>query len=238
MTLLALFTLFSACSDDSPITPVESEGELSILPLGDSRVEGARPEFESYRFELWKNLVSRNYDFDLVGPEQDGASYPSFMNQTFDNDHAGVGGDQTGDVLRRLGQVLSAAPEPPDVVLLGIGGNDLLGGRDINEIITNLNEIIDRLQNSNDSVTIFLEQIAPGRSDINTPNLQALFSEFNQEILNVANQQTNSSSRIIVVDMASNWNDRFMADEVHYNEEGAQEVANRYFSAIETHIEP
>ena len=43
------------------------EGEPStsknkILPLGASRVEGARPDFESYRYELWKLLEEGGWE--------------------------------------------------------------------------------------------------------------------------------------------------------------------------------
>ena len=57
-----------------------------------------------------------------------------------------------------------------------IGDNDLLGdGRSPQATLENINEIIDALQMKNDSVVIFLEQIAPGRSDIMTSEFTSLF---------------------------------------------------------------
>lgn len=237
--LLVLLFISVACDSANPEepTPPVSEGEISILPLGDSRVEGARPAFESYRYELWKNLVAQNYDIDFVGPEVDNANYPPFMNQTFDNDHAGIGGDQTSNVLERLDEVLSASPEPPEFVLLGIGGNDLLDGVSIDDAISNINAIIDRLQTNNPNVTILIEQIAPGQSELMATALSTVFAQFNQQIPIVANQQSNSTSSVIVVDMSSDWSDAFLADEVHYNEAGAKEVADRYFTAIESALQ-
>ena len=78
--LLIPFLLWAGCdSADSDPDPVSVEGEVAILPIGDSRVQGARPEFESYRYELWKNLVAESYSIDFVGPEIDRADYPAFQ---------------------------------------------------------------------------------------------------------------------------------------------------------------
>ena len=33
-----------------------NSSSIKIMPLGASRVEGGRPNYESYRFYLWKNL--------------------------------------------------------------------------------------------------------------------------------------------------------------------------------------
>ncbi|MEM8567314.1 MAG: GDSL-type esterase/lipase family protein [Bacteroidota bacterium] len=236
--LLAALATFSCSSDDDTPNIKEPEGELLILPLGDSRVEGARPFFESYRYELWKNLIESNFNVDLTGPETDPASYPTFMDQTFDNDHAGNGGDTSSDVLVRLDEVLASSTVAPDVVLLGIGGNDLLSEVPVATITANINHIIDRIQSENSEVIILLEQIAPGRSDINTPELSDLFNRFNLEIPDIAETQTNGSSLVVAVDMSINWGDQFMADEVHYNEQGAKEVADRYFDALDELLDP
>ena len=229
--------LLVACDDgvEKPNPPV-LEGELSILPLGDSRVEGARPVYESYRYELWKNLVEGNYDIDFVGPERDDASYPEFMGLRFDEDHAGIGGDRTTDVLRRLEEVLENVPEPPQVVLLGIGGNDLLGGSTVGAVIDNINQIIDRLQQENPSVLILVEQIAPGRSNFMNTQSEADFREFQQDIASLVVSQTEGDSRVVAVDMYSDWRDAYLADVVHYNEAGAREVADRYFAVLQENL--
>ena len=40
------------------------------MSLGSSRVEGERPNFESYRYELWKKLIDNNFTFDFIGTWQ------------------------------------------------------------------------------------------------------------------------------------------------------------------------
>ncbi len=46
------------------------------MPLGASKVKGARPNFESYLYNLWKKLVDGAWDFDFIGTMTDPASYP------------------------------------------------------------------------------------------------------------------------------------------------------------------
>ena len=235
LTVLFLMTSLFACdstSDDAD--PPLSEGQISILPLGDSRVQGEHPIYESYRYELWKNLVGQNLDIDFVGPETDDAIYPEFMDRSFDNDHAGIGGDTTTDVLNRMDQVLRSTPGPPQIVLLGIGGNDLLDGAPTSDVLNNIHTIIDCLQANNPEVTIIVEQIAPGESAfMMDQQLVAVFNAFNDAIPTLASQQSDSASTVLAVDMSLNWTDAYLADAVHYNEAGAKVVADRYFAAIE-----
>jgi len=216
--------------EPTPVTPVS----LNILTLGDSRVEGARPSYESYRYELWQNLVSNNWEFDLIGAFTDNATYPTFMNLEFDRDHNGTIGITTQGILNTLpGQLASL---DADVVLLGVGGNDLLGFASIAQIETNLNQIIDLLKADNNQVIIFIEQIAPLRSDLMSVTFTNIFNDFNDMIVDVANAQNSSTSPVFVVDIMSNWSDDYFADTLHYNEAGAKEVADRYFIAMDNNI--
>ena len=233
-SLLLTFSLLCCHTDDDSSPPsIRNEG-IKVLALGDSRVEGSRPDFESYRYEFWKNMTADNWLFDFIGPLKDLASYPQFMNSDFDFDHAGVGGFTTKDVLDNLSTTIST--DTPDVVLLGIGGNDLLENVTVSVAIANINQIIDRLQAENNKITIFLEQIALGRSDIMIPQNITLFNSFNEAIILVGVEQTTADSKIVIVDMAINWSDTYMADDVHYNESGAKEVADRYFLAFTEYI--
>ena len=57
--------------------------------LGASRVEGDRPNYESFRYELWKDLIENNWTFDFIGTQLDSRFYPLFNNLNFDTDHEG-----------------------------------------------------------------------------------------------------------------------------------------------------
>lgn len=225
--------IFTACSKDDDSTPKPQSASINkILPLGASRVEGARPEYESYRYELWKDLTENNWTFDFIGTQSDNASYPSLANEDFDIDHEGRGGWTSGQILDGLNSWLSENGAPDIVLLSSPGGNDALEGLPYEDAVENINSIIDVLQVDNPNVTIIIEQMAPGRTDVMTSELSTYFSQMQQEVLNIANNQSTSTSQVIAVDMFTGFNDSMLADDVHYNESGAEFIATRYYNIL------
>ena len=222
---------FSACSEDPIIEDCPPQAPtttaLKVLPLGDSRVEGARPNFESYRYELWKIFIENGQEIDFLGSRKDQVSYERVQGFCFDGDHEGTGGATTLDILQTLDEI--HLDQVPEVVLLGIGGNDLLdGGRPVPAVLASIDQIINRLQNDYPGVTIYLEQIAPIRSDLSTSTISEALRQFNSGIAALGAEY----EKVTVVDMTTNWNDNLLADEVHYNEAGARVVAQRYYAAL------
>lgn len=238
-SILAISGLFLSlsCKDVDPIEP--KSDTYYIMSIGDSRIDGARPDFESYRYEFWKNMVDSDYKFDLVGPFTDkdhSGNYDEYKGQEFDDDHAGIGGDKTTNVLDRLEEALDVVIGGPDIVLLGIGGNDILEGGEVNATIDNLNQIIDAIQAKNSNVVILLEEIAPGKTAFMTTEFTTKFNEYNAEIPAVASAQSTGDSQVIVVDMTPGWQDSYLADDVHYNETGAKIIADRYYTALQINV--
>lgn len=232
---LFLFIVLS-CYDDGGIEEEPPVNEINILTIGDSRVQGNRPYHESYRYELWKNLVESNWTVDFLGPNNDQAEYPEFLGLEFDTNHAAVGGYTTRNVLNTI-EVTLADVEVPDIILMGIGGIDLIRTNSYDEAVVNMHAIIDILQEHNPDVTIFMEQIAPAISDIYTEENILLFEGFNDAILTISEERSTEDSKVIAVDMAEGWQDFFLADDLHYNAIGAKVVADRYFDALEEHVE-
>ena len=190
--------------------------------------------FESYRYELWKNLIDNNYNFDFVGRQKDYGNYEEYSGQEFDNDHEGGGGFESEDVLANIDEVL-AAISSPDIVLLSIGGNDLLdGGNPPSEPISNIVQLVEKLQTHNSNVTIFLEQIAPANSETMTSSLTNNINDFNSQIISIADSLSTNTSKVIALDMNTNFNESYLADAVHYNEAGAKFIADIYFGGIQS----
>ncbi|MFY0603051.1 MAG: hypothetical protein JXQ93_03815 [Flavobacteriaceae bacterium] len=229
--VLALLLTFFSCQDNSEVTgnvPTINK----IMPLGASRVEGARPVHESYRYELWKLLVDNNWVFDFIGTMNDPASYPVYLGQGFDDDHEGRGGLTSGQILTGINNWLAQAGAPDVVLFSSPGGNDALQNLPYADAINNINAIIDAIQASNPNVTIIIEKLAPARSDQMTPTLTAYFNQMQQDITVIATQQSTLTSQVTVVDIATGFNDSFFADSVHYNETGAAFVASRYYNVL------
>ncbi len=228
------FMMFNACSNDdnSSATP-QSSSINKILPLGASRVEGARPTFESYRYELWKDLIENNKTFDFIGVQSDGAIYPTFNSMNFDTDHEGRSGWTSGQILNGLNGWLNKTGSPDIVLFSSPGGNDGLKGLPYAQVVSNVNSIIDILQANNPNVTIIIEQMAPGRSSIMTSELTSFFNQMQQEVLRIATNKSTATSQIITVDMFTGFTDNLLSDDVHYNEAGADFIATRYYSILQ-----
>ena len=195
----------------------------------DSDAEG----YESYRYELWKKCVQNNFQIDFIGQQFDDGTYPNFMGVSFDRDHEGIGGIESEGVLNNIEEVLLQT-NVLDAVLLCVGGNDLLGGDDPQTVIDNIALIIDEIQNRFPNITIFLEQIAPGNNETMTNDLSLKLSEFNDLIYQTATAYSNQNTSVIAVDMNTNFTVNLLADDVHYNQDGAVFVAEQYFSSIST----
>lgn len=230
--------MFNACGKDDDTTQKPKSNSINkILPLGASRVEGARPEFESFRYELWKGLKENDWTFDFIGTQSDNASYPSFNNENFDIDHEGRGGWTSGEILKGLNGWLNQTGSPDIVLFSSPGGNDILKSQDYTQTIVNINSIIDELQTKNPNVTIIIEQPAGGLSSFMTIQYTKDFSQMRQDVLNIAKNQTTSTSQVIAVDMFTGFTDSLLADDVHYNEAGAEFIATRYYNVLENVLE-
>jgi len=241
VNILALgisFMMLSACNKNNVTSPQPQSISINkILPLGASRVEGARPEFESYRYELWKHLKENNWTFDFIGTLSDEATYPTFTSDDFDIDHEGRGGWTSSEILDGLNGWLNQTGSPDIVLFSSPGGNDILNGQNYNQTISNINAIIDALQANNPNITIIIEQSAQGRSDFMTSEFTNAFNQMRQDVLTIATDQTTTTSQIIAVDMFTGFNDTHLADEVHYNEAGAAFIATRYYNVLEEVLE-
>ncbi len=230
---IILLFLFNACNKNDDITSNPQSSSINkIMPLGASRVEGARPQYESFRYELWKGLKENDWKFDFIGTQSDDAYYPVFESINFDKDHEGRGGWTSGEILNELDDWLNQTG-PPDIVLLSSpGGNDALQGLSYSQAVSNINAIIDILQADNPNIIIIIEQMAPVRSDIMTPELTDFIEQIQSEVLSIAAGQTTETSQVTTVDMFTGFNDGLLADDVHYNEAGAKFIANRYYNVL------
>ena len=212
-------------------------GATTIMPLGASRVEGNRPEYESFRYPLWVRLVESGREVNFVGTRCDGASYPEINDLSFDRDHQGTGGWTSGQIREALPGWLEEVGAPDIVLFSSPGGNDALEELSFDDAVANVNAIIDQLQVANPNVTIVIEQMAPAKSDLMVDDLADFFEQIRQEVSTIAFDQTTGSSQVLAVDMFSDFGDDLLADDVHYNQAGANFVADRYFAVLEDVIE-
>ena len=228
--------LFGCLENDNNPKPI-SNSINKIMSLGASRVEGERPNFESYRYDLWKILVENNWTFDFIGTQSDRANYPSYLGYDFDIDHEGRGGWTSGDILENIEQWLIETGSPDFVLLSSPGGNDALEDLPFLNAVSNINLIVDILQDDNPNITIIIEQLAPAHSEIMTAELTSFWQSMREEVLKISENKTTNSSLVIPVDMFTSFNDNLLADDVHYNKLGAKFIANRYYNILKNLLE-
>ena len=122
LLLLAAVTVFAnpgpAFANPSPST------QVTVLVLGDSLTAGyGLEESESFPAQLERRLKTAGYDVNVI--------------------NAGVSGDTTAGGLARIEWTLADRPE---IVIVELGGNDALRGLDTEQIYTNLDKILTRLE--------------------------------------------------------------------------------------------
>ena len=67
-----------------------------------------------------------------------------------------------------------------------------------------------------------------------TSDLTEALYILNNGVAQLADNQTTITSNVIAVDMSYEWQDSYLADDVHYNSIGAEIVANRYSDVLKT----
>jgi hypothetical protein len=235
LLLFILLSISSCTKDDESENAskcVTIEKGTKIMPLGASRVQGFPGIFESYRYELWKDLVDGAFEFDFVGTNKDLWEYESHKNYCFDNEHEGSSGWTAAKINENIDTWLKSVGDVDIVLFSSPGGNDALGGADFNGIVANINAIIDKIQAHNPNITIIVEQLAPGKSSFMTDAYKLLFAQMKTVIAQIASSQTTSTSKVIVVDMATGFTDDMLADDIHYNKAGAEFIAERYYNKL------
>ncbi|MEH6700694.1 arylesterase [Parasphingorhabdus sp.] len=139
-------------TDDNQIAEAK-EAEILIVAFGDSLYAGyGLDQKEGFAPELQAALIAAGQDVRVH--------------------NAGVSGDTTAAGLRRMDYVLDSLSRKPDLVILGLGGNDLLRGLKPADSRANMDAMVKKLQDRGIQVML-TGMLAP-------PNLGAKFSdEFN-----------------------------------------------------------
>ena len=172
--------------------------EIKVMPLGDSITTGKysghdpdpdvdEPEDDiGYRKDLWELLKSRGFKVDFVGTQSNGAAYPFS-----DPEHEGHNGFRDDEIAYHIynnGGANWISQNPPDVILLHIGTNELqVDSGDVENI---LDEIDQYESDSSRRVIVILARIIdmvphnPGATtfNINVGNMAMARSEYGTDL--------------------------------------------------------
>jgi acyl-CoA thioesterase I len=204
--LLLIFTVMALTFTDSneavidSIAPRGGESAVKIIAVGDSLTAGyGLPLSESYPAVLESSLRDLGYDVEVV--------------------NSGVSGETTKGNLERMNFILSQAP---DVVILGIGGNDALRLIPFSETEKNLRSTITTLQSAeNAPVIVLLKMQAPLTSGLSYKR------EFDGLYEKLANEYGLILVPFLTTELFLEPNNK-LPDGIHYNQEGYKLAVERY----------
>ncbi|MBE9011373.1 cellulose-binding protein [Pseudanabaenaceae cyanobacterium LEGE 13415] len=195
-----------------------------IMPLGDSITQADR-NHNSYRRPLWLKLRAAGYEVNFVGSTKSNylGNAPS---SDFDQDHEGHWGWRVDEVLAQIDRWTQEAK--PDIVLIHLGTNDILGGQSFESTIAELQKLIQTMRQRNPRLKILIAQLIPSSSG------EALTQQFNQQIATFSRSINTQESPVILVDQFNGFDvKQDTYDGLHPNESGEQKMATRWFQALE-----
>ena len=94
------------------------EEPVKVMCLGGAVTAGTM-ESPSYRFELWKRLISDGWNVDFVGSQKDIRDYPAHHGFQFDGDHEGHSELSPNQLAARVDGLME--DYQPDIILLHMG---------------------------------------------------------------------------------------------------------------------
>lgn len=153
-----------------------------------------------------------------------GHSYPDYLSQLLGREviNHGVSGETAGDALKRLDRDILQIK--PAMVLVCLGGNDLLRRIDATKTFASLREIVDRSQATGAVVVI-----------IGVEGLPLISADFDSYYSDLASE----TGALYIPDVLDGLMDdqSLMSDSIHPNGAGYKKIAERIAEALQPHLE-
>ena len=201
---------------------------VRIMPLGDSNTEGivGSTYQVGYRRSLWLSLKQLGYDVDFVGGLTTGEL------DDFDRDHEGHAGWTANLIRDNVNGFLTA--NPPNIVLLAIGTNDITGGQSPTGIVKEIDEILTNIYSFDSKITVVLAKVINRKGN---EEQIARTSELNRLIQDLANARKAAGDKVLVVDLehALTYPDD-MYDNVHPDDNGYEKMAGAWLHVLEDYL--
>ena len=182
-----------------------AESEILILAFGDSLYAGyGLPQNEGFVPELQKSLKANGQNVKVH--------------------NAGVSGDTTAAGLRRMDFVLDSLTKKPDLVLLGLGGNDVLRGLNPNDSQKNMEAMIKKLS-QRDIPILLTGMVAPA-------NLGKSYGDQFNGIYAALAKKYDAALYPFFMDGLVGKPDLILADGIHPNEQGIDLIVGNITPAV------
>ncbi len=217
----AILQLLIACG------PASSENSATVEPQQTAVENSDQPATEA------KTLILAFGDslyagYGLAPNEGFAPELQNALNETGQDvrvHNAGVSGDTTAAGLRRMDFVLDSLNRKPDLVLLGLGGNDLLRGLKPSETRANMEAMVQKL--SDRGIPVMLTgMLAP-------PNLGKEFSDQFNIIYPALAKKYEADLYPFFMDGVVGRADLILPDGIHPNAEGIDVIVERIAPSVE-----
>ena len=218
-------------ADPPPVKPIR------VLLLGDSITHGSQSSYgNGYRAPLWRALCDLGYKIDFIGTQTD--SYGKYDPRLGDLDHEGISGIGIGQMIQRIDKVFDRVG-PVDCILLHIGTNEGLEGRDVfcNEAANRLARLLDRIHARSPEAKVVVTSLMPRWStragDVpGNWQYEAITNIFNPAVPRIVEEQRSKGQDAHFLDMHSAIGFDDLADIVHPNDAGYAKMASAWLGAF------
>lgn len=195
-----------------------------LLAIGDSITQGGKT-FVTYRLPLDQKLRAAGWSYEFVGTQQsEGPNGPLW--------HEGYGGKNAEFLAGLMPQKLRQLK--PDIILLHCGHNHAAEEKPVPGIIAAERAIIEAARKQNPKVVVLLAQVIPSGK---LPKY-GYIPELNQAQVLLARELSRPEAPVMIVDQATGFDPQrdTILDKVHPNAQGAEKMANKWFSALKPWI--
>jgi lysophospholipase L1-like esterase len=205
-------------------------GVVKMMVLGSSN-----EVITCWRAFLWQKLRAAGVtNFDFVGSQTGG---PDCGVPGYDKDSESRSGTiVTGITAAQWTERFKA--HPPDMVLMHIGGADLLQNIAPAKVIQAYTLAVAQARAVNPQVRFLVAQHTP-QEPASCPNCRATVMELNATIVEWSMQTTTAASPVSPVDLFTGLDVATdTSDRVHLNMSGSQKVSDRWFAALLPLLQP
>ena len=212
--ILSSILCLSACLS------VFSAEPTRLLAIGDSITQGGKT-FVTYRLPLDQKLRAAGWSYEFVGTQQsEGPNGPLW--------HEGYGGKNAEFLAGLMPQKLRQLKQ--DIILLHCGHNHAAEEKPVPGILAAERAIIGAARKQNPKVVVLLAQVIPSGK---LPKY-GYIPELNQAQVLLARELSRPEAPVMIVDQATGFDPKkdTILDKVHPNAQGAEKMANKWFSAL------
>jgi len=179
-----------------------------------------------WRVPVWQSLTDAGYDVDMVGFRENAGECGDARNaagEEWDSASAAGSGFTTMAVWIKLARDKVLEAEDPDVVVVLLGTNDLIGNTSAQDIVEQYGQLVDLMRSVNPQVAVVFGTPLPISED--RCSCQAEVEAVQQALPAWAQSVSTPVSPVTVADIATGFDlDAWTDDGIHPNAAGAAEV--------------